>query len=52
MVTKRVCHNGGGPIYDIRFYIYIYYIIHTLLLYVFNNEVATNLNVKHHQLFL
>lgn len=33
-------------------YIYIYYIIHTLLLYVFNNEVATNLNVKHHQLFL
>lgn len=33
-------------------FIYIYYIIHTLLLYVFNNEVATNLNVKHHQLFL
>jgi hypothetical protein len=32
-------------------FIYIYYIIHTLL-YVFNNEVATNLNVKHHQLFL
>ena len=33
MVTKRVCHNGRGPIYDIRLYIYIIY-IHTLL-YVF-----------------
>lgn len=59
MVTKRVYHNGRGPIYDIRLYIYytvyisIYMYIHTYIhYYMFFHEVATNLNVKHHQLFL